>query len=342
MAELGFQFTTINQNNYLINGVEVEIVNDVTDSLPMVSVTMITYNHSKFIKKAIEGVLMQRTNFKIELIIGDDLSSDDTREIIKTYQKLNNETIVLKLPKKNLGMNVNSLSNKLFCKGKYIAECEGDDYWTDPFKLQKQVDFLEKNKDCNYCFTSNSILKLDGVIEKKERKKLPKIFDLNYLLEQKILPSTLTVMFKNDFEKCMMKWNNVLLHGFNGDWILLFILTFNSKIGFISDDTAVYRQGVGVISNTNIVVKMKNGIETNKQLNEITNFKYNKYLNDKRFNFSEISYHYARKKKIIRFLIWFLKIQIHLIKFHGFTSILRNWNKRFIKNSLNIFLNRTK
>jgi len=117
------------------------------NSLPVVSVYMITYNHESYIAQAIEGIMMQQTDFPIELVIGEDCSTDRTREICLEYQDKYPEIIRLLLPEKNIGIYKNSKSTFIECKGKYIAICEGDDYWTDPLKLQKQVYFLETRPD---------------------------------------------------------------------------------------------------------------------------------------------------------------------------------------------------
>jgi glycosyltransferase involved in cell wall biosynthesis len=113
---------------------------------------MITYNHENYISKAIESVLMQKTLFPIELIISDDCSSDNTHNIIKEYTKKNPTIIRDNSPRKNLGIMSNFIKTLKTCSGKYIALCEGDDYWTDPYKLQKQVDFLEANSEFSFCF----------------------------------------------------------------------------------------------------------------------------------------------------------------------------------------------
>src|SRR5664280_1048957 len=113
----------------------------------MVSVNMITYNHESYIVKAIEGVLKQKCNFKIELIIGEDCSTDNTAEIVKIYAQKYPEIIKARCNVLNMGMMTNAVKNLSECAGKYVAICEGDDYWTDPYKLQKQVDFLEANTD---------------------------------------------------------------------------------------------------------------------------------------------------------------------------------------------------
>ncbi|HCB62179.1 MAG: hypothetical protein A2W93_10770 [Bacteroidetes bacterium GWF2_43_63] len=127
-------------------------------SYDMVSVCMITYNHEKYISQAIEGILMQHTSFPIELVIGEDCSTDQTRKICKWYQEKYPDIIKLLLPENNLGMMPNFLATLKACNGKYIALCEGDDYWSDPLKLQKQIDFLEKNTDYSICFHKMKII----------------------------------------------------------------------------------------------------------------------------------------------------------------------------------------
>jgi glycosyltransferase involved in cell wall biosynthesis len=119
----------------------------------MVSVDMITYMHEAFIAQAIEGVLMQETNFEYEFIIVDDCSPDRTQEIVQNFIAIHPKGNIIKFfrHEKNIGMQANGLFAVNKCKGKYIAICEGDDYWTDPLKLQKQVDFLESNS--NYVFS---------------------------------------------------------------------------------------------------------------------------------------------------------------------------------------------
>lgn len=119
----------------------------------MVSVLCTAYNHGNFINDAIEGVLKQKTSFRYELIIHDDASEDDTAKIIREYAERYKDTIRPVVQKKNQYQSCNIYAAFLFpkAKGKYIAFCEGDDYWTDVKKLQKQVDFLESHKDYSMC-----------------------------------------------------------------------------------------------------------------------------------------------------------------------------------------------
>ena len=118
-----------------------------------VSVKMITYKHEKFIKQAIEGVLMQETDFKFDLIISDDCSPDNTHKIVNEIIINHSKGFKIKYfrHQKNIGMIDNGVFAINKCTGKYIAYCEGDDYWTDALKLQKQVDFMEKNISYSCC-----------------------------------------------------------------------------------------------------------------------------------------------------------------------------------------------
>lgn len=116
------------------------------------SVVTITYNHAPYIAKCIEGVLMQQVNFPMEFIIAEDCSTDGTRAICEEYAKKYPALIRLLPSDGNMGAVMNEQRAFEAARGKYIATCEGDDYWTDPLKLQKQVDFLESHPDYSVCF----------------------------------------------------------------------------------------------------------------------------------------------------------------------------------------------
>jgi Glycosyltransferases involved in cell wall biogenesis len=125
---------------------------------PLLSIVTITYNQEPFISEAIKGILMQKTNFPVEYIIAEDCSTDKTREIIEKYQTQHNKIIRLITSNQNVGAIANEHRALLESRGKYIAFCEGDDYWTDPYKLQKQVDFLESHINYSVCFHRYKIL----------------------------------------------------------------------------------------------------------------------------------------------------------------------------------------
>jgi glycosyltransferase involved in cell wall biosynthesis len=119
---------------------------------PMVSVVMIAYNVESYIRQAIESILMQRVNFSFEIVVGEDCSTDGTRDILLQYAAKHPNVVRPLLREKNLGMNTNFFSTLREHRGKYVALLDGDDYWTSPDKLQKQVDFLEAHPDYSICF----------------------------------------------------------------------------------------------------------------------------------------------------------------------------------------------
>jgi glycosyltransferase involved in cell wall biosynthesis len=124
---------------------------------PLVSVKMITYNHAPFIARAIESVLQQKTNFTFELVIGEDCSIDGTREIVYRYQEKYPDIIRIVTSDQNVGMKKNGYRTTKACNGKYIAFCEGDDFWHHPEKMQKQADYLEANPDCGMVYSSYDV-----------------------------------------------------------------------------------------------------------------------------------------------------------------------------------------
>jgi glycosyltransferase involved in cell wall biosynthesis len=127
-----------------------------------VSVWVVTYNHEKYISECLNGIINQKTNFDFEVIVGEDCSTDNTRKICEEYvAKYNN--IVLLPNTKNLGLVKNWERTLNACKGKYVAMCEGDDYWNQPNKLQTQVDFLEANPDYSISFHKVNVFFEDGV-----------------------------------------------------------------------------------------------------------------------------------------------------------------------------------
>lgn len=120
----------------------------------MVSICCITYNHEKYIRNALDSFLAQKVDFDVEIIVHDDCSLDNTANILKEYQKKYPEKIKLILQNENQYSKGKRIFRELlvpFTVGKYVAFCEGDDFWSDPYKLKKQVDVMEKNPECSFC-----------------------------------------------------------------------------------------------------------------------------------------------------------------------------------------------
>jgi glycosyltransferase involved in cell wall biosynthesis len=136
---------------------------------PKLSVAIITFNHAEFIAKALDSVLMQLTSFDYEIIVGDDCSTDGTREIIQTYQQRWPAKITTVFREKNVGMMRNFKETVEQCTGNYIALLEGDDYWTDLNKLQLQAEYLDGHPNC--CALPPS----SGAHSLAERKKVSRV-----------------------------------------------------------------------------------------------------------------------------------------------------------------------
>lgn len=134
-----------------------------------VSVIVITYNHEQFIQQALESILMQKVDFKYEILIGDDASTDNTPEILKEYKAKYPDIIKLYLNPVNLGATCNAYNLLISAKGIYLATCEGDDYWTDKNKLQIQVDFLDLHKEYIGCCHTCSIVNENNELIKNQK-----------------------------------------------------------------------------------------------------------------------------------------------------------------------------
>ena len=136
----------------------------------LVSVWMITYNHEKYISEAIESVLMQKTDFDYEIIIGEDCSTDNTKAILKEYEKKYPHLIKVIYQDHNVGAMRNAFEFTFpRCHGKYIACLEGDDFWIDPLKLQKQVDFLEQHTE--YVLSFHNVLSVNVIDDKRTKRE---------------------------------------------------------------------------------------------------------------------------------------------------------------------------
>jgi glycosyltransferase involved in cell wall biosynthesis len=205
-----------------------------------ISVCMVTYNHEKFITQAIESVMMQEANFDYELVIGEDCSTDKTRDICIEYKKKYPDRIRLLLHEKNLGMMQNFVQTFEACRGEYVALLDGDDYWTSPDKLQKQADFLDTHPDYAMCFTRALLFFEDNSHEPsyppliRNQKDTITIEDL--LRANSI--AACSVMFRNGLFGRFPDWFHSLKMG---DWPLHIMNAQHGKVGYISEVMAHYR-----------------------------------------------------------------------------------------------------
>jgi glycosyltransferase involved in cell wall biosynthesis len=225
----------------------------------MVAVYMITYNHELYIAQAIDSVLMQKTNFDFHLFIGEDCSTDDTSNICKDYAEKHPNKITLFAHEQNIGATNNAqiIYKACFESGaKYVAMLEGDDYWTDPYKLQKQVDFLENNSDYTICFHPIKIVKNNIIIDDdiNNINETTSIIDLskgNYI-------HTVSVVFRNSENFCFPE---SFKKAPAGDYFLHMINARYGKVKKNNEVMAIYRiHKNGIWSSMTEIKRHKNWI----------------------------------------------------------------------------------
>jgi glycosyltransferase involved in cell wall biosynthesis len=271
--------------------------------LPLVSICIVTYQHVDFITQCLDGVLMQKTNFSYEIILGEDESSDGTREICIEYAKKHPDKIRLFLHSRENNIKINNTPTGRFnflyglsqARGKYIALCEGDDYWIDSEKLQKQVDFLEKNRDYSLCFHNayifDNITKKTIAFCKESQKKTTSTPDL---IQKWYIP-TASMIFRAKPE--LPYWYTSVP---NGDYAMQFILAREGKIGYINRIMSVYRLTHKGISSSDQKSRLIHLIRLFKLLEEYYNYKYywrfKKKLMKLRINRIKVELLYAYRK----------------------------------------------
>jgi glycosyltransferase involved in cell wall biosynthesis len=227
------------------------------DSEPMVVIEMITYNHEKYIAQAIESILMQKTNFNYKIIICEDCSTDNTAQICAEYKNKHPKKIELHLNSANVGVYLNAKKLHELSRNsnaKYIAMLDGDDYWTNAFKLQKQVDFLELNKDYAFCFhrvdedCEGKIGPSYVVIEKESTFTINDLANGNFI-------HTSSVIYRHEL--------NTLPDWFSdapaADYVLYMLSARHGKIKYFPDLMAIYRRhNQGIWSSLTEQARTKN------------------------------------------------------------------------------------
>jgi len=204
-----------------------------------VSVCMITYNHEDFISQALDSVLMQVVDFDYEVVVGEDCSTDNTRGIASDYANRFRDRVQLLPAEKNLGMKHNFIRTLRACRGQYIAMCEGDDYWTSPQKLAKQVSFLENHPEFAVCFHNVQVIYEDRSQEPwnycpVDQKRISTLEDL---LERNFIPSC-SVMFRRGLFDGFPDWFYKVAMA---DWPLHILNAQYGSIGYINEVMGVYR-----------------------------------------------------------------------------------------------------
>jgi len=247
-----------------------------------VSVTIITYNQNNFIRKAIDSALAQETTFPFEILVGDDFSSDGTREIIQEYEQQYPGKVIGVLQPRNLGKNggLNLLETLKLVKGEYYAQMDGDDYWTDSTKLQKQVDFLDANPQCSAVFHNAEVIYEDGspsyILNGPDMKTFYTLDDL--VGDHEIwFMATSSTMYRNSIKE-YPAW---FRESSSGDIPRLILKAKLGPIGYISDVMSVYRKNRAGASFHDYEWDerfLRNRIQMYSDINRELDFKYDRVL----------------------------------------------------------------
>ena len=265
-----------------------QIMQNWNSEIPLVSICCITYNHEPYIVQTLDGFLMQKTSFPFEILIHDDASTDRTADIIREYEKKFPNLIKPIYQKENQYSkgftSVSETWNFPRAQGKYIALCEGDDYWIDENKLQMQVDFLENNPEYGMCYT-----KAKQFIQKKRkfsrRRFGTDVRDFEDLLFNGNRVPTLTTVFRKDLLNSYLKEIYPQDKGWlMGDYPMWLYFAHESKVKFFDKVTSVYRVLENSASHSDNVEK---SVAFGKSYWDIRNFFSKKYLKKEFESFNE-------------------------------------------------------
>ena len=276
----------------MINKTQDEIIKawkNTSSSDPLVSISCITYNHVNYIEQCLDGFLEQETEYPFEILIHDDCSTDGTTEIIQKYSTKYPDIIKPMYETENQyqkGKPAGSLIwNFPRAKGKYIALCEGDDYWVSSEKLQRQFDFMENHLDYSMCF-SNAIINCDGVETKEitpNIKKTKTIKPSEIIQNGGMFVPSPSIFYRREILENYPEYNSQC---WVGDYPLQIYCAMKGKIYFFNDSLVVYRSNsVGAwtyINKTKTFRQKKKGIESELVMlngnNKASGYKYNHYF----------------------------------------------------------------
>lgn len=217
---------------------------------PVVSVHVLTYNHGPYIGKALESIANQQTTFPYEILIGEDCSTDNTQDVCREYQKKYPDKVRLFVSDSNVGARRNNIRLRPHVRGKYLAICEGDDYWCDPLKLQKQVDYLEAHPECALVCTNYDRYFQDT--GRLEQRILPDEIEIcqnhqeqaGEVFTRDVFAVTCSVCLRTQFVRQLWESDPVLYQSTRflmGDFQLFFGLAYRYPIHYLPESTTVYR-----------------------------------------------------------------------------------------------------
>lgn len=267
-----------------------------------VSVCMLTYNQAAYIQQALDSVLMQKINFDLEIIIGDDFSKDGTRDIIRDYAARYPHIIKPILRSRNIGVIPNLIEVLHSCSGEYVAMLDGDDFWTEDEKLQKQINYLEHNPGVVISAHNSKFLLPDGTTYLFNNLERYQQFEEGgvFTIEDYIIRSffhTSSIVFRSSCLPVFPEWFN---HVFAGDFFLVLQLGLKGKFHYCKFSQSVYRINSTSVSNFYSRVEIVENARLHLlDFNRLSEFKFERAIKEKRFylQFGLMYYHpnYFRK-----------------------------------------------
>lgn len=252
------------------------------ETQPLVTIRCLVYNHEPYLRQCLEGFVMQKTNFRFEAIVHDDASTDGSTAIIKEYAEKYPSIIKPIFEIENQYSKRDGSLRRIMnehTRGKYVAMCEGDDYWTDSLKLQKQVDFLEQHPECSMCFHRSQELLEKGV-------KAPLIFTHlkeGYYSGEDVLNAwtvpTASVMYRNYGSSFLQQTCPGVMWG---DIFLFLLLAERGRFYCMSDVMSVYRRNAGSVTlQQKKTLPYKRIVGHYKALKNFFSGKYDKIFDEK-------------------------------------------------------------
>lgn len=242
---------------------------------PLVSVRVLTYNHESYIAQCLEGALMQRTSFPFEIIVGEDCSTDRTREIVLAYGKAHPDRIQVLLSEANAGAAANDRRVEQACRGRYHAFCEGDDYWIDPRKLQKQADFLDAHPDISMCFHDAFVVRHDrsAIPDYLCRPGLPPRLTMADLLRWQLAVPLAGVMVRAEIVLGLPGWCGEIRYS---DLLFRLWCAHRGDLAYLDEAMSVYRIHPGgvIMSNASLEKHFSGIIDVYRRFDAETGGRY--------------------------------------------------------------------
>jgi glycosyltransferase involved in cell wall biosynthesis len=278
------------------------------ETRPIVSACIISYNQEHYIAQAIEGALMQELDVPYEIVISDDCSTDKTPEIIREYAK-KDARIRIVSPASNLGMHGNWRNAIIACNGTWVALCEGDDLWTDPLKLQKQLNVVSNSASTVGCFSNASVLKPDGAISEYDYVSGKGGITANAFFAMNSNPiPTCTLLFNRE---AFIEFPDAYYASPFADWILHSLLLQEGNYAYLNEKTSTYRQhGSGLWTGVSEEKQLINKLKVLKIIRSIMDSEY-KALNNSaiRNQLDALLYFYRGKKAYLKFLSTWIQLK---------------------------------